>query len=135
VNTDDFTVTCNNTGGTSGSAGAYTVGVTSAQAANKLTVTLPSAAEVKILNMRFRGTTTAGGTFDVSIPSGSLRSGVGGIAGLSDVNIPTFRVSTNADTLAIVGATVAVNNAAVGYNEYRFGAGGANLVRLFSLNF
>jgi hypothetical protein len=135
VNTNDFTVTCNATGGTSGSSGAYSVGVTSAQAANKLTISSPTVGNVKIISMRFRGTTTAGGVFDLEISSSTLNNGVGNSTGLSDVNIPTIRVSTNADTLTVVAATIAVNNSSSGYDKYRFGGAGTSLTRLFSLNF
>jgi hypothetical protein len=135
TNAGDFSVTCNNTGGTSGSAGAHTVGVTTAIAANKLSITLPTAANVKIISLRFRGSTTAGGVFDIEIPSGSLENGVGGITSRNNVNIPTFRVTADTDTLIIVAATIAVNNASVGYDGYRFGGAGASSVRLFSLNF
>jgi len=135
TNPNDFSVSCNNTGGTSGSSGAYTVGVTTAQASNKLTVSFPSAGNIKIAALRFLGSTTSGGTFDIQITSSTLQNGVGNSTGLTDVNVPLFRVSTNVDTLGVIGATIAVNNASVGYDTYRIGSAGTSLVRLFSLNF
>jgi hypothetical protein len=102
---------------------------------NKYTFTAPSGGDVHLLALRLRGTTSGSGTFDINISGTSLTNGVGDNTGLADSNIPLFRISTNADTLSAVAATIAVNNAAVGYNEYRFSGAGTSLVRIFSMNF
>jgi hypothetical protein len=133
ANTYDVTVA--NSGGTSGSAGAYSLGAALTVGTNKYTFTMPAGGDVHILSVRFRAASSAGGVFDIEMATNSLINGVGGTTGLSDVNIPTLRVSTNADTLSAIAATIAVNNASAGYDEYRIAGLGTSLVRIFSLNF
>jgi hypothetical protein len=132
---NSFTVTVLDTGGSSGTSGAYSLGFTATVGTNSLTVVAPTGYDFMALqSLRFRGSSTSGGVFTLTLPVG-IDQGVGGETSRNDVNQPVFRIGGDADTLPVVGATVAVNPASAGYNVYQFGALGTSVVRLFSLNF
>lgn len=132
-----FTVNCANTGTTSGSAASYSVGVTGSwnTGTNELTINMPFGGNVRLLSINGRLTSNGSGVADIIINSTGPQNGVGGTTDLSDANIPLLSVRANADTLTAVGATLAINNAAAGYDRYRLGALGTSLIRIYKLQF
>ena len=83
--------------------------------------------------MRIRTGTRSGTTYDLSVPNSAI-NGAGANNSLSDCFIPDFNIRADADTLSAIAATMAVNNGALGYNVFTFGALGT-LSRMICLHF
>ena len=137
--TNTFTVTCNDTGNTSGTACAYSLGFSITISAGSLSIAAPSGLDgngIQLHSLRFRATTStsSGGTFLITVPQG-VTNGVGGNSSLGDINVPIFSVRVNADQMGVVAPTIYVNQSGGGYNVYQLNALNASIIRLFSLNF
>lgn len=123
-----FTVDTTNTGAASGSAAAYSMGFTFAHnaAAPSITggtLTPPSNAAVNLISMRFHmGANTRSGTVYSLTLLGSSANGAGDNTSIDDLYVPLIGVRQDSSTMAAVGATLAYNQAAAGFNVYQLGA-------------
>lgn len=118
VTTDSYTITCPNSGATSGSAGLYSLGFTFAYNAatgsiNAGTLTPPSGAysqdlQVISIRMRLQANTRTGTTFTLNMAA-NLLTGLSGSTGMDDVYLPIQQVRQDNVTLSAVGATIATS--------------------------
>jgi hypothetical protein len=138
VSTGSFTFTTVNSGGTSGNKGAYSLGFTythngSPKTGGTLTSPSGAHADCQLISLRIRTGGRSSTTYDLYLPSSAI-NGAGDNISLSDCYVPDFNVRADSDTLSAVAATMAVNNAAMGYNVFTFGALGT-LSRIICLHF
>jgi collagen type VII alpha len=138
VDTNYFTFTTANSGGTSGSNGAYSLGFNfSHVGAPKTGGTLlaPSGvhADCQLISLRIRTGGRSGTSYVVTVPESAV-NGCGANTSLGDCYIPDFSVRADADTLSAVAATMNVNVGAAGYEVFTFGALGT-LSRFICLHF
>jgi hypothetical protein len=122
---NSFTITTFNTGSTSGSDGAYSLGFTfshigSPKTGGTLLAPTGDHADVQLLALRIRTNGRSGTTYDLTVPASAI-NGAGADTGLGDCFIPDFNVRSDADNLSAVGSTMVVNPASMGYNVFRFG--------------
>lgn len=143
VTTNTFTVTCADTGATSGSAGAYSMGFTfayngAAGAYTGGTVTAPANWDCVLLAVRMHvaANNRAGTTFNLSVPKGNI-NGAGPHTGMDDISVPIQQVRQDGNSLAAVGATISTNTAVAGdYATYQWAALSSVAVGLhFTANF
>ena len=113
VTTDTFTITCGNTGGTSGSAAAYSMGYTFAHNASGVSninagvLTAPSGVgNITLLSMRVHlaAGTRVGLTYNLTIPIQPN----GAWSSMDNAIIPNQQVRQDGVTLSAVGNTLAV---------------------------
>jgi len=124
---DTFDVTCADTGPTSGTAAAYSMGFTFAYVgpANAKTggvVSAPPGSDCVLLSIRIHmaANTRATTTWQLTVPKGNV-NGAGGQTGLDDMSIPVQQIRQDSIALPAVGNTIACN---VGgdWGVYTFGA-------------
>ena len=127
VNGNTFTLDCADTGATSGSAAAYSMGLTFAYtgATGSITggtVSAPANCDVVLLAIRIHlaANTRTGTTFNLTIPKGNI-NGAGPHTNMDSVFIPTPFVRQDGNTLSAVGSTIATNLAG-DYGTYQYGA-------------
>jgi len=132
---NEFTMTCPDSGATSGTNAYYMLGFTfvynavPGSIANG-TVFAPSGANVVLLSMRIHlgAGTRLTTTFDVVVPNSSL-NGAGDNTNDDDVYWPNFMVRHDADSMAGVGTTIA-KNVLGNFSRFRFGSLSATTVGL-----
>jgi hypothetical protein len=131
INVNSFSVTTANTGGTSGSAAAYSLGFTvGTPSAAALTISAPSGGDVQLLSVLFATGARSGTTLAVTVPA-SATNGAGANTTAQNSFYPVFRVqtiSTGANQLATLTLNTASN-----FNVFNFASmnpTNSNLVRL-----
>lgn len=126
VTTDTFTIATSNTGGTSGSAAAYSMGYTFAHNAsgvsniNAGTLTAPSGVtNITLLSMHVHlaANTRTGTTYTITIPN----QPTGAFTGMDNIIIPVQMVRQDAVGLSAVGNTLAVFSGS-NWQSYQFAA-------------
>jgi photosystem II stability/assembly factor-like uncharacterized protein len=122
---NSFTITTFNTGSTSGSDGAYSLGFTfshigSPKTGGTLLAPTGDHADVQLLALRIRTNGRSGTTYDLTVPASAI-NGAGDNTGLGNCFIPDFNVRSDSNSLSAVGSTMVVNPASMGYNVFRFG--------------
>jgi len=134
VTTNTFDITVANTGPASGSAARYSLGFTYAHNIGGTGGNLfaPTGGEVQLISMRIRTGERAGTTYDVVVPA-SVTNGAGQNTSPADVNIPSFSVRADSDTLAAIAGTIAVNQLGLGYSTFTIGNLGAGTLSRFIL--
>jgi len=105
-----FQITTTNTGATSGSDGAYSLGYTYAHVGIPNTggvVYAPSGAhaDVQLISMRLRTGPRNGTTYDLTVPASAV-NGAGQNTSLNDCYMPDFNVRFDNDLLSAVAATM-----------------------------
>jgi hypothetical protein len=133
-----FVVTTTNTGSTSGTSGAYSLGFTfqhdgSPKTGGTLSAPSGDHADVQLISMKIRTGTRASTTYDLVVPASAV-NGAGANTDFGDCYPPDFNIRWDSDTMAAVGATMAVNNGGSGYSTFQFGNLGA-LSRILLLHF
>jgi len=128
VNGNQFSIASTATGPTSGSAGAYSMGLTFAygQATGSITsgtLSAPAGFDIQLLSLRIHlaaSTRAATNTFNLTVPAGFV-NGAGGDSGTGDVNIPVQQVRQDSAGLSAVGNTITMD---VGgsYATFQYGA-------------
>lgn len=125
--TNTFTVTCADSGATSGSAGAYSMGFTFAYNAAAGTITAgtisaPANWDCVLLSIRIHmaANTRTGTTWNLTVPKGNV-NGAGPHTSNDDVVIPVQQIRQDVNNLTAVGNSIAYN---VGgdWGVYTFGA-------------
>ena len=139
VDANNFTVTCNNTGGTSGTAGFYTLGFTFTHNAatgsiTGGTLTAPSGGNVVLLTMRFYllAASKTGSTYLLTLPASST-NGAGGDTGEDDLNVPFLSIRTqNSGSTSAMGALGSTLTKAISgnYNQFQLGGLGAGNINI-----
>lgn len=138
ASTDSFTFTTTDTGGTSGSSGAYSLGFTYTHTGSPKTggtLVAPSGAhaDCQLISLRIRTGGRSGSTYALTVPEDAV-NGAGANTSLGDCYVPDFNVRADTDTLSAVAATMIVNDGASGYEVFTFGALGT-LSRIICLHF
>lgn len=138
ASTDSFTFTTTDTGGTSGSSGAYSLGFTYSHVGSPKTggtLVAPSGAhaDCQLISLRIRTGGRSGSTYVLTVPEDAV-NGAGANTSLGDCYIPDFNIRADTDSLSAIAATMIVNDAAAGYEVFTFGALGA-LSRIICLHF
>lgn len=132
ITTDTYTVTCADTGATSGTSAKYSCGFKFAhnsEVAGALTggvLSGPSGTyDIQLLSMRIhtKANSRAGLLYDLTMPT-SVYSPAGADTSNDDVYVPVQQIRSDADTMTAVGNTIAMN-ATGSYSTFRFGALGA----------
>jgi hypothetical protein len=96
INANSFSLTTTNTGGSSGSAAAYSLGFTSTSVSNTgSTVSAPSGGDVQLLSMLITDSMT--GTYGLSLPASST-NGAGANTAIYDSYPPLSRVWISGST-------------------------------------
>lgn len=138
VTSNNFVVTCADTGGTSGTSGAYSLGLTyvhvgTAPSMTGGTITAPIGGDVQLISLRIRlaASTRAGLTYSLIVPSGLL-NGVGINTSMDNFYAPVQQVRSDAASMSAVGATI-VTNIGSSYTTIQFGALGASTAGLLLL--
>lgn len=115
VTTNTYTINCTDTGASSGSAGAYTLGFTASYTGAPSAVTgtvlvAPANWDCVLMAIRLHiGPSTRGATtHNVTVPKGNI-NGNGPSTSMDNISIPNQTVRQDGNTLSSVGATIAVN--------------------------
>ena len=138
TSTNSFTFTTTDTGSTSGSSGAYSLGFTYSHVGSPKTggiLVAPSGAhaDCQLISLRIRTGGRSGSTYVLTVPEDAV-NGTGANTSLGDCYIPDFNIRADTDTLSAVAATMIVNDGSAGYEVFTFGALGA-LSRIICLHF
>ena len=108
-----FTVTTANSGGTSGSAAAYSAAIRTTSftsGAADVTITCPSGADVQILGLLIQtGTRSSGGTVAITMPQ-SLTNGAGTNDAFGNQYFPIFRVQASTGGITAATLTIATSS-------------------------
>lgn len=127
ADTNTYTITCANTGGTVGTAGAYSMGFTFAfvgavGSITGLNIIAPANYDCVLLGVRFHlgANTRATTTLNITVPKGNI-NGVGPQTSMDAITIPNQAVRGDSNTLSAVGATLAVNLSG-DFGVYQFAA-------------
>ena len=132
VDANTFTLTTANSGGTSGSEAAYSLGFTvGTPTAASLTITAPTGGDVQLLSVLFATGARGGGTTLAITTPQSATNGAGANTTGQNSFYPIIRVQT-ISTGAIQGATMTLNTSAP-FNVFNLAAmnpTNSNLVRL-----
>jgi hypothetical protein len=136
--TNYFIVTTIDTGDTSGSNAAYSLGFTFAHSGSPKSGGVLSAptgahADCQLISMRIRTGSRLGTTYSLTVPTSAV-NGAGADTSLGNSYIPDFNIRYDADTLSAVPATMIVNSGSAGYNIFTFGGLGS-LSRIICLHF
>ena len=131
VTTDSYTVDCADTGATSGTTGKYTCGFKFAhnsEVAGALTggvLSAPANCDIQLLSMRIhtKANSRAGATYDLTIPT-SAYNPAGANTSADDVYVPLTQIRADADTMTVVGNTIAMNQTG-SYSIFRYAALGS----------
>lgn len=143
VTTNTFNIACTDTGATSGSAGAYSMGFTfayngTAGAYTGGTVTAPANCDCVLLAVRMHvaANLRAGTTFNLTVPKGNI-NGAGPHTSMDDISVPIQQVRQDGNSLSAVGATISTNTAVAGdFATYQWAALSSVAVGLhFTANF
>lgn len=127
VTANTFTVNCADSGATSGTAGAYSMGFTFAfvGAANALTggiISAPANWDCVLVSIRIhmQAGSRSGTTWNLTVPKGNV-NGAGAHTSMDDVSIPVQQIRQDSINLTAVGNSIAYN---VGgdWGVYTFGA-------------
>lgn len=129
---DSFTVTCADSGAASGSDLSYTCGFNfahnsySAGALTSGVLSLPANCDIQLHSLRIHtpANSRTGTTYDLTVPT-SVYLPAGADTVTDDVYVPLTQIRADADTMTVVGNTIAMNQGAVGYSTFRFGALGS----------
>jgi hypothetical protein len=138
-NANDFVLSTTNIGGTSGTAGAYSIGFTFAHAGGPTTggvLTAPAGdhADVQLHTIKIRTGTRASTTYELTVPA-SAYNGAGANTSLGDCYVPDYTVRADTDSLSAIGATLTTNIGG-SYSKFLFGnLGTASLSRIIKANF
>lgn len=132
VTTDSYTVPCLDSGAASGTAARYVCGFKFAhnsETVGALTggvLSLPSGNyDIQLMSMRLhvKANSRTGTIYDLTIPT-SAYNPAGANTSNDDVYVPTYNVRSDADTMSVIGNTIAMNQTG-SYSTFRFGALGA----------
>ncbi len=144
VTADTYTVTCADSGATSGVSGRYSMGFRFAhnsEVAGALTggeLFAPAGVDIQLHGMRIHTPTGSrtGVTYDLVLPVTDYNSGIGPNLTKDEIWLPIHQVRADTDVLTAVGNTLAMNQAGGGYRTLRFGAlGSSTQGQLMSLQF
>lgn len=132
VTANSYDIVCADTGATSGTQGKYTSGFTFAhnsEVAGALTggvLTAPANCDIQLHSLRIhtKANSRAGATYDLTIPT-SVYDPAGQNSSTDTVYVPLTQIRSEADTMTVVGNTIAMNQGGAGYSVFRFGALGA----------
>ena len=131
VDANTFTVTTANSGGSSGTAAAYSLGFTvGTPTAAALTIAAPSGGDVQLLSVLFATGARSGTTLSVTLPTSATNGSGANTTGQNNF-FPIFVVRT-ISTGALQGAGVTLNTVN-NFNVYNFTSmnpTNSNLVRL-----
>ena len=131
VDANTFTLTTVNSGGTSGTEAAYSLGFTvGTPTAAALTITAPSGGDVQLLSVLFATGARSGTTLAITVPQ-SATNGAGANTTGQNSFFPVIRVQT-ISTGAIQGAAMTLNTSS-NFNVFNLtsmNATNSNLVRL-----
>lgn len=133
VTAGSYTVTCADTGATSGTDGKYTMGFIYAhnsEVAGALTsgqLFAPANFEIQLTSIRLHtpANSRAGATYDMTLPVTAWNSVIGSGLSRDDIYLPNQQIRADSDVLTAVANTIAMNQGAVGYATLRFSALGA----------
>jgi hypothetical protein len=130
IDGNSFTVTTANTGGSSGTAAAYSLGFTvGTPTAAALTITAPSGGDVQLLSVLFNTGTRLGTTLAVTVPQ-SATNGAGANTTFQNQFFPIFRVQQSTGTVLGVAMNVNTSSNFNVFNLTSMSATNTNLVRL-----
>jgi hypothetical protein len=131
VDANTFTLTTANSGGSSGTEAAYSLGFTvGTPTAAALTITAPTGGDVQLLSVLFATGARSGQTLAITVPQ-SATNGAGANTTTQNSFFPVIRVQT-ISTGQIQGATMTLNTSAPFnvFNLAAMNASNSNLVRL-----
>jgi hypothetical protein len=137
VNPNSFTITTTDTGATSGSAAAYSLGFTvGTPTAAALTITAPSGGDVQLLSVLFATGARTGTTLDVTVPQ-SATNGAGLNTTTQNAFFPVLSAKATAGGGAVNASLSLYPNASGGsnYNVFRIGTLSNPLSVLLRLDF
>lgn len=136
---NSFSVTTQAVSGTSGFAGAYSLGFTYAHDANpanggSLSAPQGDHSDCQILSLRIRTGQRVGTTYNLVVPASAV-NGAGANTGLADCYLPDFNVRQDSDSFSAVAATMSTNISG-SYSTFQFGnLGTAILSRMILVHF
>lgn len=133
VTADTYTVTCTDSGATSGVSGQYSMGFRYAhnsEAAGALTggeLFAPAGVDIQLQALRMHTPTNsrAGATYDMVLPVSDYNSAIGPNLTKDEIFLPSHQIRADTDVLTAVANTIAMNQASGGYRTLRFGALGS----------
>lgn len=137
VESGSFTVTVIDSGGVSGTDGAYNLGFKATCGTGTLVISAPSGLDgsgIQLFGLNFRALSTPAGVLVMTMPAG-INNGIGGQTSIGNFNLPSVMIRQNADTFPIVSFTIATNDSSSGYNIYQIAGLGASQTRVFSFRF
>ena len=130
---DSYVVTCSDSGASSGLNANYTNGFKFSH--NSLvsgslssgTLFAPANCDIQLHSLRIHtpANSRAGTTYDLTLPL-SVFLPAGADTSADDVYVPLTQVRSDADTMTVVGNTIAMNQAGAGYASFRIGALGSS---------
>ena len=138
VDSNNFSVSCANTGATSGTQAAFSLGFafTHEGGVGSITgglLTAPANGDAQLLSLRIHlsANTHTSTSYNLQLPASSL-NGAGGDTSNDDVYIPVILVRQDNDTLTAVGNTLA-KNVSGSYSTFQIGSLGSGTVGLYIL--
>jgi len=133
VDANTFTLTTANSGGTSGTEAAYSLGFTvGTPTAASLTITAPSGGDVQLLSVLFATGARSGQTLAITVPTSST-NGAGANTTTQNSFYPIIRVQIISNG-QIQGATMTLNTAS-NFNVFNLASMNATLSNLVRLDF
>jgi len=133
INANSFSLTTANSGGSSGSEAAYSLGFTvGTPTAAALTISAPSGGDVQLLSVLFATGARTGTTLAITVPT-SATNGAGANTTGQNSFYPVIRAQT-ISTGAIQGATLTLNTGS-NFNVFNLASMNATLSNLVRLDF
>lgn len=139
MDANSFTIITSDTGGASGTSGAYSLGFTYYHVGEPSTggvLQAPSGihADCQLISLRIRTGVRSGTTYTLTVPESAV-NGSGANSSLGDCYVPDFNIRMDSDSLSAIAATMVVNNGLSGYGFFTFGALGTDSSRIICLHF
>jgi hypothetical protein len=130
VDANTFTLTTANSGGTSGTEAAYSLGFTvGTPTASALTITAPSGGDVQLLSVLFATGTRSGTTLAITVPQ-SATNGAGLNTTTQNTFFPVFRVQNIGGSVQLAALTLTSSAPFNVFNMTSLNSSLSNLVRL-----
>lgn len=128
ITADSYDVACQDIGNVNGSNGSYTCGFTfshNSEVPGSLTggvLSAPANCDIQLHSMRIhtKANSRAGSTYDLTVPT-SVFNPAGADTSNDDVYVPLTQIRADADTMTVVGNTIAMNQTG-SYTTFRLGA-------------
>jgi hypothetical protein len=140
TSTNSFTINTVGSGGTIGYMGAYSLGFNFAHNGSPNSGGILSAptgdhADCQLISLKLNTGARPSTTYDLNVPASSL-NGAGTNSNLGNSYVPDFNVRAYSDSLAVISATIVVNDGGSGYSTFQFGnLGSGSLSRILLLHF